>query len=519
MARKKYPSPKAALTAAMKELNDEWARTPMKRFRQTQSITVQDCAQSMLEGYTGKDGEKGAMEYRAKGDYPKIGLAAFKKEAARQIKDVYARWSRKGGGGKDVTVIKKGYNGNHITITSMNQSVLAKEFRRLGIIYVNKRLRQAGKAELGGTKKELARREAATEAGKSAKEGGLTTKQINMDSKERLANMGGVGETFSFSSGYNEAHEGASTVGGARFAAAEEWLKLSRYSEYTTSDEFKTLKARFPDFGLFFETTGMAAGRAKGTVNISNTKISLKEHMRIRSTVSPSSANFSGSELNDWGRGAGDKRDTISKFLSESLDRWSETVDWESMKGSNSIREQAIQVATMVAVAGLSKGKVSKKSSKPKSVPKRPSKKENVKAAGATASAIKSTGRTNREPRGKRTASRKSGNKQNVSPFSYMAMINKKLPQTVRKNMGDPALDNISGRFANSVRVQNVNMTKQGHPSFGYTYAKNPYQVFEVGTGSAPWATPARDPRKLIDRSIREVAAEMALGRFYTRRL
>jgi hypothetical protein len=100
-----------------------------------------------------------------------------------------------------------------------------------------------------------------------------------------------------------------------------------------------------------------------------------------------------------------------------------------------------------------------------------------------------------------------------------MAMINKKLPSTVRKNMGPPGFQNQSGRFANSVKVQDVNMTKQGHPSFGYTYAKNPYQVFEVGEGAAPWATPQRDPRKLIDKSIREVAAELAIGRFYTRRL
>jgi len=120
----------------------------------------------------------------------------------------------------------------------------------------------------------------------------------------------------------------------------------------------------------------------------------------------------------------------------------------------------------------------------------------------------------------KSLASRK--NKQapsKVSPFSYMAMINKKLPETVRKNMGDPGLQNRTGRFANSVKVQDVNMTQQGHPSFGYTYAKNPYQIFEVGDGSAPWANSQRDPRKLIDRSIREVAAELAIGRFYTRRL
>jgi hypothetical protein len=105
------------------------------------------------------------------------------------------------------------------------------------------------------------------------------------------------------------------------------------------------------------------------------------------------------------------------------------------------------------------------------------------------------------------------------SLFSYVAMINKELPNTVRRNMGNPALENVSGRFAASVRLQDVISTPKGHPSFGYTYEKDPYQVFEVGTGSAPWASSARDPRKIIDRSIREIAGEMALGRFYTRRL
>ena len=82
-----------------------------------------------------------------------------------------------------------------------------------------------------------------------------------------------------------------------------------------------------------------------------------------------------------------------------------------------------------------------------------------------------------------------------------------------------PGLQNTSGRFASSVKLVDVNQTKKGFLSFGYTYEKSPYQVFEVGTGQAPWSTPERDPRKLIDKSIREVAAEMALGRFYTRRL
>lgn len=110
-------------------------------------------------------------------------------------------------------------------------------------------------------------------------------------------------------------------------------------------------------------------------------------------------------------------------------------------------------------------------------------------------------------------------NKQSQSMFSIMAMINQKLPQTLEKNMNAPALENRSGRFLRSVRLTDVTMTRKGFASFGYTYERQPYEVFEMGRGRAPWATPERDPRNLIDRSIREIAAQMAIGRFYTRRV
>ena len=110
-------------------------------------------------------------------------------------------------------------------------------------------------------------------------------------------------------------------------------------------------------------------------------------------------------------------------------------------------------------------------------------------------------------------------NKQSQSMFSIMAMINKKLPQTVEKNMNAPALQNRTGRFLRSIRLVDVTMTRKGFASFGYTYDRQPYEVFEMGRGRPPWATPERDPRTLIDASIREIAAEMAIGRFYTRRV
>ena len=99
-----------------------------------------------------------------------------------------------------------------------------------------------------------------------------------------------------------------------------------------------------------------------------------------------------------------------------------------------------------------------------------------------------------------------------------MALINDKLPETVRKNMGFPALENRTGRFASSVKLTDVIQTPQGFPSFGYTYRKDPYGVYERSSGTSR-ADPDRDPRDLIDASIREIAAGYALGRFYTRRV
>lgn len=99
-------------------------------------------------------------------------------------------------------------------------------------------------------------------------------------------------------------------------------------------------------------------------------------------------------------------------------------------------------------------------------------------------------------------------------PLHLIGLINKQLPRTLEKNMGPPRLTSQTGRFADSVRLTDMVATPQGFPSIGYTYQKDPYQVFENGD---PF-DPQYDPRILIDQSIREIAAQFAIGRFYTRR-
>ena len=98
----------------------------------------------------------------------------------------------------------------------------------------------------------------------------------------------------------------------------------------------------------------------------------------------------------------------------------------------------------------------------------------------------------------------------------YLGVFNAQLQDVVRKNMGPPRLENRTGRFASSVRVTEIQQTKRGFPSIGYTYQKDPYQTFEKGFKRG---SQERDPRSLIDFSIREIATQFAMGRFYTRRV
>ena len=106
-----------------------------------------------------------------------------------------------------------------------------------------------------------------------------------------------------------------------------------------------------------------------------------------------------------------------------------------------------------------------------------------------------------------------------ASPTALVALINKKLAREIQDNMGQPALEYDTGKFANSVRA--VKLTRKGKiPTLQYTYDTDPYQVFETGgRGDSRWATKGRDPRTLIDKTLREIAKEMMITRFTTQRL
>lgn len=102
--------------------------------------------------------------------------------------------------------------------------------------------------------------------------------------------------------------------------------------------------------------------------------------------------------------------------------------------------------------------------------------------------------------------------------LSLLPIINQRLTPKVIANMRFPSLVNRTGTFANSAKVVNVEQTREGFPTFVFDYERNPYDVFDRSVGRSPWNTPERDPRALVDKSVREIVREMAIGRFYTRR-
>lgn len=148
---------------------------------------------------------------------------------------------------------------------------------------------------------------------------------------------------------------------------------------------------------------------------------------------------------------------------------------------------------------------------------------EDTKVKGnRSSSSLKVTGKATRSKKGttkrvqRRSAPKAKPKEAQFNQAALLALFNARLPTAILNNMGDPALNNRTGRFAASVRVIDILQTPKGFPSIGYTYRKSPYATFEQG---GKQGSIELDPRRLIDRTIREIAAEQAMGRLFTRRL
>ena len=295
-------------------------------------------------------------------------------------------------------------------------------------------------------------------------------------------------------------------VGEARLEAALKVFELSpNFEGFVSSKEWHSASKNL--FGTKY----------KPTIKFQSTKgrgyslRDLKVLSDITLSVEASKYNPRGAQSRDW--------TNIRPILEEALLSWASKQDWYNMKGSLSIREEAEIAASNLVLKNISdyikNKKVSVTGNTPLKIKRKRNQSKKLKQNSISSLTIGSTKKASTKT--KRSKSSPGKNAQEL--LSLQNLLNQKIQRTLRKNMREPGLVNRTGRFASSVRITDISTTPKGFPSIGYTYDKTPYQIFEQGAGKRPWANEDRDPRKVIDRSIREIASEVLIGRFFTRRM
>ncbi len=101
-------------------------------------------------------------------------------------------------------------------------------------------------------------------------------------------------------------------------------------------------------------------------------------------------------------------------------------------------------------------------------------------------------------------------NRNPLSIISLQNLLNRYLFDAIAANMGDGDSRNVlnyrTGRLAASAKVERLTSSREGLITAFYSYQKNPYATFSDGGRQQYPKT--RDPKLLISKSIREIAAE-----------
>jgi hypothetical protein len=240
----------------------------------------------------------------------------------------------------------------------------------------------------------------------------------------------------------------------------------------------------------------------------------------IEVTIGPSALNPSGDDAYDWKQLAPKLQKAIMKMADGGDPKWSK---FATEEGSKSFTQRLAEKAAENIMDGMV---ISAKQGGAKARKKQSFKRGKEKKRGS--------GKFKAMPGGKQKVKRSKGvsrkrtskggvrsitkRRTSGSNISLIVLLNSKLPEIVMDNMSYPSLENRTGRFAQSVRAISMS-NKGGVPNIVYKYDRDPYGVFEMGTGDRRWSTPARDPRTIIDKSIREIATGIISGRFITTRM
>jgi hypothetical protein len=102
-----------------------------------------------------------------------------------------------------------------------------------------------------------------------------------------------------------------------------------------------------------------------------------------------------------------------------------------------------------------------------------------------------------------------------VNLLNLQNLLNMHIQDVVSANMGDGNRKDIlnyrTGRFAASVQIERLLMSREGMITAFYNYMKYPYATFSQGGKQSKPGT--RDPKLLISKSIREIASENIANR------
>ena len=102
-----------------------------------------------------------------------------------------------------------------------------------------------------------------------------------------------------------------------------------------------------------------------------------------------------------------------------------------------------------------------------------------------------------------------------VNLTALQNLINANLAEKIKENMGGGSsrnvLNNRTGRLAESAQVERMSESRAGMITAFYSYMKNPYATFSAGGRQQD--PKSRDPKLLIAKSIREIAAQQVGNR------
>ena len=213
---------------------------------------------------------------------------------------------------------------------------------------------------------------------------------------------------------------------------------------------------------------------------------------------------------------AQEEKNLVNAFLEDQIAYLEK--EWIKIKGSPTIPEEILDATLVVSTKKFKKSVKDKTpiKTKPKKSRTRNKSETIQKGKRSVRSVSKPKVRRQKIPNGKDPGDNPRVQDVTENLITLKRIINEHLPEYIQKNMGKGSAKEIlnyrTGRFANSAELLTIaqpGRTKTFVLEGVITYLRNPYDVFRPG---GRLHKPGRDPKKIINKSIRQILKEKALS-------